>query len=85
MLRFPFLTPFFLALRNMRTRLGRTLLTLMGIVLGVAVVLAVQITNDSTLASIRRVFDRAAGQANLLVVPTNQAGEVLDESLLARL
>jgi len=81
----PFLAPFFLALRNMRTRLGRTLLTVVGIVLGVAVVLAVQVTNQSTLDSIRRVFDRAAGQANLLIVPVNQGSDVLEESLLAQI
>ena len=80
--RLPFLTPFFLALRNMRTRLGRTLLTMAGIVLGVAVVLAIQVTNQSTLDSIRRMFDRAAGQAHLLVIPTSQGGEALNESLL---
>jgi putative ABC transport system permease protein len=68
---FPLLLPFTLAWRNMRTRLWRTTLTLIGIVLGVAVVLAIQITNDSTLASLRQVFDQAAGQANLLVVAQN--------------
>ena len=56
-----FFTPFFLAQRNMRTRWGRALLTLMGIVLGVAVVLAIQMTNQSTLDSIRQVFDQATG------------------------
>jgi putative ABC transport system permease protein len=60
------------------------LLTLIGIILGVAVVLAVQVTNQSTLDSIRRVFDRAAGQANLLIVPVNQGGDVLEEDLLAQ-
>lgn len=80
----PFFAPFFLALRNMRTRPGRTFLTLVGIILGVAVVLAVQVTNQSTLDSIRRVFDRAAGQANLLVVPVNQGADVLEEDLLAQ-
>ncbi|MBM3143856.1 MAG: ABC transporter permease [Chloroflexi bacterium] len=79
---FPWLAPFFLALRNMRTRIGRTLLTLMGIVLGVAVVLAIQITNQSTLDSINQVFDRAAGQADLLVVPALGGQDKLDEALL---
>ncbi|MBN1667567.1 MAG: ABC transporter permease, partial [Anaerolineales bacterium] len=82
---FPFLTPLTLALRNMRTRLGRTLLTLLGIVLGVAVVLAIQITNQSTLDSIRQVFDRAAGQADLLVVPTGATGDGITPDLLAEL
>ncbi len=56
-----------LALRNLTTRKLRTLLTISGIVLGVAVVLAINITNDSTLASIRTVFNEASGKANLVV------------------
>ncbi|MEK6221376.1 MAG: ABC transporter permease, partial [Chloroflexota bacterium] len=86
--RSPWLAPISLALRNMRMRLGRTLLTSLGISLGVAVVLAIQITNQSTLDSINQVFDRAAGQANLLVVPDslqNGTGESLDERLLNKL
>jgi putative ABC transport system permease protein len=78
-------TPFFLARRNMRSRRGRTVLTLVGIVLGVAVVLAIQITNQSTLDSLRQVFDRASGQADLLVVPLNENARALDEALLERL
>ena len=82
MAELPFFAPFTLAFRNMRTRLGRTLLTLTGIVLGVAVVLAIQVTNRSTLDSIRRVFDRAAGRASLLVVPASQGGDELDQDLM---
>jgi putative ABC transport system permease protein len=79
-----FFTPFFLARRNMRSRRGRTLLTLLGIVLGVAVVLAIQVTNQSTLDSIRQVFDQATGQASLVVVPANQGAQKLDESAASR-
>jgi putative ABC transport system permease protein len=83
----PAFSPFFLAFRNMRTRLWRTALTVAGIVLGVAVVLAIQITNESTLESLRRVFDQAAGQANLLVVTPAEAppGQTLDETVRYRL
>lgn len=77
-------TPFFLAQRNMRTRWGRTLLTLLGIVLGVAVVLAIQMTNQSTLDSIRQVFDQATGQASLVVVPANRGADKLEEDTLFR-
>jgi putative ABC transport system permease protein len=81
--RFPTLLPFSLALRNIRTRPGRTLLTLLGIVLGVAVVLAIQVTNQSTLESLRQIFDRSAGQANLVVIPArNTSRAALDEDLL---
>ncbi len=44
----------FLARRNMRAHLGRTFLTLLGIILGVAVVLAIQVTNQTTLELIAR-------------------------------
>jgi putative ABC transport system permease protein len=82
----PFLAVFALAWRGIRTRRSRTLLTLLGIVLGVAVVLAIQVTNESTLASLRQVFDRAAGQANLLVLPAGgRSGETLDEGVLEQL
>jgi putative ABC transport system permease protein len=81
---FPSLTPLFLAARNMRARRWRTLLTLMGIVLGVAVVLAIEITNESTLDSLRQVFDRATGTANLLVVPADESREPLEAALLGR-
>lgn len=74
----------FLARRNLRAHRGRTLLTLLGIVLGVAVVLATQITNQSTLDSIYEVFDRATGQANLLIVPANKTRQPLDQDLLEK-
>src|SRR6185436_18405698 len=72
--KFPFLTPVILALRNMRVRWMRTLLTCLGIVLGVAVILAIAIANESTLKSIRDVFDEASGKANLLVLSSSADG-----------
>ncbi|MBN1147055.1 MAG: ABC transporter permease [Anaerolineales bacterium] len=77
-------TPFFLARRNMRSRRGRTLLTLLGITLGVAVVLAIRVTNQTTLDSLRRVFDRTTGQASLVIAPVNANAKAIDQALLAR-
>ncbi len=74
----------FLARRNLRAHRGRTFFTLLGIILGVAVVLAIQITNQTTLDSLRKVFDRTTGQANLLVVPVNANKRPLDETVLAK-
>ncbi|MCS7259311.1 MAG: ABC transporter permease [Anaerolineae bacterium] len=73
-----------LALRNMRDRPIRTLLTTLGIVLGVAVVLAVSITNHSTLISIRHIFDQAAGHADLMVTSNGVIGEPFADEALAR-
>jgi len=78
-------TTIFLALRNLRAHRGRTFLTLLGIILGVAVVLAIQITNQTTLDSLRKVFDRTTGQANLLAISANENKRPLDQSTLAKL
>ena len=82
--KFAYLTPVILSLRNMRARWMRTALTCLGIVLGVAVILAISVTNDSTLASIRSVFDEASGKSNLLIQSSSADGGGFDESILAR-
>lgn len=71
-----------LALRNLRIRLLRTFLTISGIVLGVAVVLAIDITNDSTLVSIRTVFNEASGKAHLVVTDTRAVPQAFSASAL---
>lgn len=63
-----------LALRNLRARLTRTLLTTLGIVIGVAVILAIEITNATTFASIRNLFDETAGRADIIVEPASSPG-----------
>jgi hypothetical protein len=63
-----------LAFRNMWSRKSRTLLTVTGIVLGVAVVLAIDITNESTLASVRRIFEEASGGAHRVVTSNSVVG-----------
>src|SRR5512147_1122969 len=63
-----------LAFRNLWTRKTRTFLTALGIVLGVAVILAINITNNSTLASINKIFDEASGLADLVIVPSSYTG-----------
>ncbi|MGB9669501.1 MAG: ABC transporter permease, partial [Anaerolineales bacterium] len=62
--------------RNLISRKTRALLTTLGVLLGVAVIVAIQVTNQTTIDSLRAVFNRAAGSANLLVIPSlNQSGE----------
>jgi len=58
---------YFLAFRNLWVRKSRTLLTLSGVALGVALVLAVSITNASTKQSFEGFFAQASGAANLTV------------------
>lgn len=73
-----------LALRNLGSRPVRTLLTATGIVLGVAVVLAISITNASTLASIRRIFDESSGRSDLVVSSSSLMGDPFDAGALSR-
>lgn len=73
-----------LALRNLWSRKTRTGLTTLGIVLGVAVILAISVANNSTLASINKIFDEASGLADLVIVPSSYTGEGFNESTLAR-
>jgi putative ABC transport system permease protein len=82
--RLPAFLPLLLALRNMRVRWQRTALTCLGIVLGVAVILAISIANDSTLQSLRSVFDEASGKSSLLVRSSSADGTGFDGDAVAR-
>lgn len=63
-----------LVLRNLWTRWVRTLLTVVGIVVGVGAMVAVTTTNKSTIAAIGNFFDETAGRSHL-VVETAVAGK----------
>jgi putative ABC transport system permease protein len=56
-----------LTLRSIRTRPIRLLLSAFGIILGVAGILAIGITNQTALESITRLFENTSGKANLVV------------------
>ncbi len=72
-----------LAYRNLLARKGRTVLTAFGIALGIAAVLAVNITNASLLTSFNAVFDEAGGRAQLAITSRARGGgEGFDLTLL---
>jgi putative ABC transport system permease protein len=56
-----------------------------GIVLGVAVILAISITNLSTLASINNLFSEASGKANLVVTSSASGESGIREDLVRRI
>lgn len=70
-----------LALRNLEIRKARTVLTTLGIVLGVAVILAVAITNRSTVNSFRDMIDSITGKADFWINGPSAAG--FDEKKLS--
>src|SRR5258708_37663542 len=59
-------------LREGQRRPGRTLLTLGGIVIGVATVVAISLTTQTTRSAYRDMFDALGGRASLEVVSEAQ-------------
>ena len=75
-----------ITLRSLRARPLRTFLSAFGIILGVAGLLAIQITNEATLESLSALFEGTAGKADLVVTNAASAdGESLPERVLRRL
>lgn len=73
-----------LALRSLRARPSRTLLTASGIILGVAVILAISVTNLSALESLKSVFGGASGKAHLVISSSTADGEGFAEDIVRR-
>ncbi|HUP60526.1 MAG TPA: FtsX-like permease family protein [Thermoanaerobaculia bacterium] len=78
--QFPILTA--LIIRPILREKTRTVLTILGIAVGVSVVVAIQLANQSALRAFRESVDAIAGRANYQLVPDIAP---LDESVLLRL
>lgn len=74
-----------LVLRSFRTRPLRAILSTFGIVLGVAAILAIGVTNRNAMASIERLFENTSGKANLIVTSAETDGEGFSENLLTHI
>ena len=73
-----------LSFRNLWARKARTLLTMGGIVLGVALILATSVATHSAEVSVRKLFEEAAGRANLVVTSDSPAEGGFSEQALRR-
>lgn len=71
-----------LALRPLARERGRTIFSVLGVALGVAVFVAIRLASGSALASFSDTVDAVAGRANLQV---SAAGDGFDERLLERI
>ncbi len=72
---------YLVAFRSLWARKTRTLLTLFGVALGVAFVLAVSITNTSTRQSLEAFFAQASGRASLTI--SNAGGQGVQSGIRA--
>ena len=73
-----------LSFRNLWARKARTLLTMGGIVLGVALILATSVATHSAEVSVRKLFEETAGRANLVVTSDSPAEGGFSEQALRR-
>jgi len=74
-----------LTLRWLRNRPLRMLLSMFGIVLGVATILAIGITNRTAMLSVTQVFENTSGKANLIVTSADTDSRGFDDRVLRRL
>lgn len=73
-----------LTARSIRSRPARLLLSTFGIVLGVAGILAIGITNQTALSAVTRLFADTSGKSNLAVVSTASEDKGFAEKILPR-
>ncbi len=73
-----------LTLRSLRARPTRWMLSAFGIILGVATILAIGITNRTALTSVTRLFETTSGKAKLVVVAADADDAGFSEVLLRR-
>ena len=71
-----------LTLRSLRTRPMRVALSIFGIVLGVAAFLSIQITNQTSLESVSRLFENTSGKSDLVLTPNSESRKRLTEDEL---
>lgn len=74
-----------LFLRSFRSRPARILLSTFGIVLGVAAIIAIGITNDAAMDSVTKVFQETSGKANLIVTSTKADENGFPEKIILRM
>jgi putative ABC transport system permease protein len=74
-----------LTLRSFKARPFRIILSTFGIVLGVAAILAIGITNQTALNAVTNLFQETSGKANLIVTSNGSDGKGFSDNILLRL
>jgi len=70
-----------LAWRNLFTHTGRTILSVLGISIGVAAILATNITNHNVSATLDKLFERTLGGVELQVIPLENKDSIKESTL----
>lgn len=73
-----------LILRSIKERPFRMLLSTFGIILGVASILAIGVTNQAALESVSRLFADTSGKSSLIITSAETDGQGFNDSILGR-
>lgn len=74
-----------LTIRSIKARPTRMLLSAFGIILGVAAILGIGITNQTALDSVRLLFEDTSGKADLVVVSAESGAGGFSENALSQI
>ena len=74
-----------LSLRSLTARPMRVLLSTFGIVLGVAAIIAIGVTNQNALNSVTQLFENTSGKADLIVTSREADGSGISETTAQRM
>ena len=74
-----------LSLRSLTARPMRVLLSTFGIVLGVAAIIAIGVTNQAALDSVTQLFENTSGKADLIVTSRKADGRGFPENIAQRM
>jgi hypothetical protein len=73
-----------MAAKNLLARPSRTTLTMLGIIIGVTVIIAISIANAGAIESLTAVFGVVAGNSDLVVLSSTDDEEGFPEEALRR-
>ncbi len=73
-----------LSLRSLTARPMRVLLSTFGIVLGVAAIIAIGVTNQAALNSVTQLFENTSGKADLIITSREADGRGIPETTVQR-
>ena len=72
-----------LSIRAIQRRPLRTLLSMLGIMIGVAGILALGITNEASIRAIENIFEQSSGKTDLMIIPAS-GSTALAENVLTK-
>jgi len=74
-----------LTIRSLKARPTRMLLSTFGIILGVAAILGIGITNQTALDSVRLLFEDTSGKADLMIISSQSDASGFSENILSKI